>query len=156
MLRVHSRRQYEGFLLGSVLLSLQTGCTNPTNHLITEYVTALNSTSAGDIEAFLAKWADDLEHTVSQATLRSKQDLREFFKSWTQIFAEWKYKEVRRIVGQDIAAWEGVAQGIHKATGKTVEFPLVIILEFDSRGKAKMAHIYFDTGVIQHQLAEYP
>lgn len=145
------KRHLRGLLLCSALLPLG-GCAHPTSRLITEYIRALNSTSTGDMEAFLGKWADDLECTVSRATLKSKRDLREFFRSWTQIFKEWRYKEVRRIMGQDIAVWEGVARGVHRATGKKVELPLVIIVEFNSRGKAKLARVYFDTGLIDQQV----
>lgn len=110
----------------------------------------------GDLDAFLEKWADDLDHTVSLATARTKEELREFLREWSDMFTRWRHVEVRRVIQGNLVAWEGIAKGNHRTTGKPIEIPMAMILEFDGDGKIRMSHVYFDTGVLQQQLLAEP
>ncbi len=125
--------------------------------LATEYIHELNRSAArGDFDAFLELWADDLEHTVARATVRTKDELGEFFREWTDMFAKWEHVEERRVVQGNRVAWEGTAQGTHRSTGKRLSLPVVMFMEFDPAGKMKTARVYFDTGVLQQQLVTSP
>ena len=160
MRNVGSPRAGRVNLIATAALFLFAGCMSQgrdAGRLATEYIRALNSREAqGDLEAFMEKWADNLEHTVALATMRTKDELREFFKEWTDMFTKWKHVEVRRVIQGNVVAWEGVAQGIHRTTGNPLHLPMVMIMEFDQKGKLKMSHVYFDTGVLQQQLVGSP
>ncbi len=145
-------------LIAITVMSLFTGCTSQKprkdiGRLATEYIRALDTRAGrGDLDRFLAKWADDPELTVSHATMRTKGEIGEFFQRWAEMFTQWKHVEVRRLVQGNTVAWEGIARGIHRSTGKLLSLPMVIIMEFDQEGKVMSAHVYFDTGVLQEQL----
>ncbi len=106
----------------------------------------------GNLDAFLEKWADDLDHTVALATMRTKEELRGFLRRWSDMFSTWRHVEVRRLVHGNLVAWEGFATGTHRTTGKPLKIPMVMIMEFDEYGKVKMSHVYFDSAVLQQQL----
>ncbi|MCZ6792104.1 MAG: nuclear transport factor 2 family protein [Planctomycetota bacterium] len=123
--------------------------------LATDYVRALNriGTAGPRGDDFLELWADDFEHTVSQATIRRKEDLVTFLEGWSELFTGWEYVEKRRVVDGRTVAWEGEARGVHRTSGRLLTLPLAMILEFDPDGKTRRVHVYFDTGVIARQLA---
>lgn len=123
------------------------------HRLASEYLDSLDTRALrGNIDSFLAKWSDEFEHTMALATMRNKEELREFLIRWSEMFTRWRHIETRRLVHGNVVAWEGVATGVHRTTGKSLELPMVIMLEFDQHGKVKMSHVYFDSAVLQQQL----
>ena len=123
--------------------------------LTTSYIDALNTGAlSDDQDIFLDKWADVFEHTVSLATMRSREELRQFFVEWFDLFNNWTVREQRSIIQGNFVALEGVGQGLHRATGKPLQLPMVMIMQFNSSGKITMAHVYFDTRVILQQLGQ--
>ncbi len=123
------------------------------SRLASEYIDSLDTRALkGNLDAFLEKWADKLDHTVALATMRTKEELRDFLRQWSDMFSKWRHVEVRRLVHGNLVAWEGFATGTHRTTGKPLKIPMVMIIEFDEYGKVKMSHVYFDSGVLQQQL----
>jgi hypothetical protein len=50
-------------------------------------------------------------------------------------WADYKHVERHRVVNGNHAVWECTGEGTWAATGKHVEFPMVMSLEFDDAGK---------------------
>ena len=123
------------------------------SRLASEYIDSLDTRALkGNLDSFLEKWADELDHTVALATMRTKEELRGFLRLWSEQFSRWRHVEVRRLVQGNLVAWEGIATGTHRTTGKPLEIPMVMIMEFDEYGKVKMSHVYFDSDVLRQQL----
>lgn len=125
-------------------------------HFTTRYIESLNNIGASrrNWESEFQKWADEFEHTINLATIRNKDELREFFEGWAELFSTWEHVETRRLVHDNLVAWEGIARGIHRSTGRPLSVPMAMIIEFDEEGRASMVHVYFDTGVLQEQLLD--
>ena len=146
-----------------VTSALSSGCSSvatespglPIAMITTEFIGALNA-RAFDEEALWDKLADEFEHRVSQASLRTRKDLHDFFRKWDDLFVGWKYVETRRVVEGNSVAWEGRAEAIHAETGRQLILPIVMIIEIDELGKVKSVHVYLDTGLIQRQIVGEP
>jgi ketosteroid isomerase-like protein len=156
-MKVDPKNRSKSVLLGIMLFGGIAGCAQAPVDFMGGFTSSLNAaTPGGDVSVFLDTWADDLEYTVSQANVRTKEDLKEFIDGWNDLFQEWEYVEVRRITAGHLAAWEGVARGIHKSSGKPLELPMAMIIEFDPVGKIRMVHVYVDTAIMIQQLGENP
>lgn len=146
-----------------VISALSSGCSSvptevpglPIAMITTEFIGALNA-RAVDEEALWDKLADEFEHRVSQASLRTRKDLHDFFRKWDELFVGWKYVEIRTVVEGNVVAWEGRAEATHAETGRQLNLPLVMFIEIDEFGKVKSVHVYLDTGLIQRQIIGEP
>ena len=67
-------------------------------------------------------------------------------------WADYKHVERHRVVNGNHAVWECTSEGTWAATGKHVEFPMVMSLEFDDAGnKVVSAGVYLDPARIAGQ-----
>ena len=153
--------QLRALLVIVVTAGLSSGCSSLSRAglsiplIATEFIGALNERSV-DEQALWDKLADEFEHRVSQASLRTREDLKEFFERWDELFVGWRYVEIRKVVEGNLVAWEGRAEAVHSQTGRPLVLPLVMLIEIDELGKVKSIHVYFDTGLIQRQLVGEP
>jgi ketosteroid isomerase-like protein len=84
--------------------------------------------------------------------LRGRAAMRRFFATFDAHWADWTHVETNRMTVGNRAVWEGVAQGMHKKTGRFVKMPIVFFLEFDKDGKIKEERTYVDNGLVEEQI----
>ena len=78
--------------------------------------------------------------------------IRNFFAGFDRLFKTWEHLEATRTVRGDRAVWEGLAQGIHKDSGKFIRLPIVFVLEFNQDGKVNEARVYTNSAMIAEQI----
>ena len=83
---------------------------------------------------------------------KGRDEIAAFFARFDKNWANWTHVERNRTVEGRRAVWEGVAQGTHKASGKSVRAPIVFSLEFNDEGKATNVLVYFNGAMVAAQL----
>ena len=78
--------------------------------------------------------------------------IRKFFAGFDQLFKTWEHVESTRTIQGQRVVWEGLAQGIHKESGKFIKLPIVFSLEFNDEGKVKEARVYVNSAMIGEQI----
>jgi ketosteroid isomerase-like protein len=129
-----------------------------TDAWLTNYIKALNANMPprNNPDAVTNLFtADGLQrHPLGEPTgdaQRGRDGIRKFFGNFDQWWKTWEHVETTRTVQGSRAVWEGVAQGVHKETGKFVKLPIVFFLEFDDQGKVKEDRVYVNAAMIQEQ-----
>jgi adenylate cyclase len=126
---------------------------------LTAYIDTVNANMPPNLnaDAIANCYAEDCVHIQPLRELpggpfRGREAQRRFFASFDAHWAEWTHIEVSRMTHGNLAVWEGLAQGIHKKTGKFVRMPIVFFFEFDEIGKIKEERTYLDNGLVEEQI----
>ena len=125
--------------------------TKETDRLTTQWLDVINTELPnGDIDRFMALWADDALQTSTRGDQRGTGELRAFFAGFKERNSTVQHKEIGRVVQGNHAAlrvdWVGTT-----LEGKPLRFDISFFLEFDGDGKVKANHVYFDPGVAAKQ-----
>jgi ketosteroid isomerase-like protein len=145
-----------GLLLAAGMASANAG---DTDAALTRYVEALNAhmpphpEDGAAIARFFAEDAvhQDMFRWPPPEPQRGRAEIAAFFDGFDERWADYRHVERRRVVSGNDAVWEGTGRGTWKATGKPVEFPMVMSLEFNDAGEIAASRVYLDPGRVQAQ-----
>jgi uncharacterized protein (TIGR02246 family) len=120
------------------------------------YLEAMRRTDAHDLEGFLELQADDAVWTVPGATVRGKDELRQWLAPFYTGFSDYRH-DLRRVFEHGNIVWaEGTWTGTNDgplvtpdgeapATGRSVSFQFGMSLTIDEAlGQGTEVNVYFD------------
>jgi len=125
---------------------------------LSAYIAGLNAAMPPRLnaEAVAALYAEDAvqSHPFGEppgGPLRGRKALAEFFAMFDQMLSDWTHVETQRTVQGNRAVWEGMGKGTNKANGKPVQYPIVFVLEFNSKGLVQSNRVYLDLQLVGSQ-----
>jgi ketosteroid isomerase-like protein len=134
-------------------------CAGDTDAALTQYIETLNAhmpphpKDGAAIAQFFAEDAvhQDMFRWPPPEPQRGRDEITAFFNGFGERWTDYRHVERRRVVSGNAAVWEGTGQGTWKATGKPVEFPMIMSLEFNDVGEIAASRVYLDPGRIRAQ-----
>lgn len=109
--------------------------------------------SAGNLEPWMALWAENAERSGPRGSQRGKAEIRKVYENLYSGFEGLNLgREVRRVIQGRVVAWEGVVTGVHRETSKPIALPIVAILAFGRANLIGSAHFYLDLAGLGRQL----
>jgi ketosteroid isomerase-like protein len=130
-----------------------------TDAMLTNYIKALNANmpprNNGEAVANLFTPDGVQYHPFGEPAggpQRGREVIGKFFTGFDALLKTWEHVEKSRTVQGNRAVWEGVAQGVHKESGKFVKMPIAFFLEFDDKGLVKEDRVYVNSAMLQEQI----
>jgi ketosteroid isomerase-like protein len=143
-------------LLGCAGANVRAG---DTDAMLTNYIKALNANMPprNNPEAVANLFTPDgvQRHGFGEppeGPQRGREAIGKFFAGFDAMLKTWEHVESTRTVQAQRAVWEGVAQGIHKDSGKFVKIPIVFFIEFNDEGKVKEERVYLNPALFEAQI----